>query len=418
MKIVVIGAGICGLASGYFLSTKNHQVVILEKEKSAGGLSRGFKQKKWLWSLEDYPHHLFTSDTEAKNLIRKLNLESKLFFGQPKTSIFAKGRIFQFDSPLSILSAPFLNLPQKIRTGLTTTYLKLTSSFKTLEKCTAKEYLSNLYGKKAAEFLWQPLLLGKFGKDANSISMSWFWGRIKKRSRRLGYLEGGFQTLVDRLTQEIKKNHGQIICNQEVKNLNELRKDFDKIIVTVPSSIFLKIAPDLPFDYQKKLQSLKMIGSLDLIMVLKEKFLTDDTYWLNINEPGFPFVFIDEQTNFVNSTYYNNKHLLYVGGYYPQNHRYFKNSKEQIFKEFLPYLGRINPNFNFSLNVSDYVLKRDLFSQPIVPVNYSQMILPFKTPFENIYLANMQQIYPWDRGINYAIESGKKIADFLVRDEN
>jgi hypothetical protein len=38
------------------------------------------------------------------------------------------------------------------------------------------------------------------------------------------------------------------------------------------------------------------------------------------------------------------------------------------------------------------------------------MIPSFKTPLKNVFLANMEQVYPWDRGTNYAVELGQKIA--------
>jgi protoporphyrinogen oxidase len=153
-----------------------------------------------------------------------------------------------------------------------------------------------------------------------------------------------------------------------------------------------------------------MVGALSLILVLKEKFLKDNTYWLNINEPGFPFVFVDEHTNFVSSKYYHNQHLVYVGGYYPQNHPYFKMEEGEIFEEFLPFLKKINPKYDFPQFTNSYSLFTGLNAQPIVPVNYSRIAPLHKTPIPNIYLANMQQIYPWDRGVNYSIELGEKIA--------
>jgi hypothetical protein len=60
-----------------------------------------------------------------------------------------------------------------------------------------------------------------------------------------------------------------------------------------------------------------------------------------------------------------------------------------------------------------YTLYANQFAQPIVPLNYSGIIPPHQTPAKNIFLANMQQVYPWDRGVNYAIEIGEKIAKLI-----
>ena len=32
----------------------------------------------------------------------------------------------------------------------------------------------------------------------------------------------------------------------------------------------------------------------------------------------------------------------------------------------------------------------------------------------NVFLANIQQVYPWDRGTNYAVELGQKAAKLIV----
>ncbi len=401
MRIVIIGAGFTGLAAAYRLSQKGHKVSVFEKEKFPGGLAAGFKEKGWDWSLEYFFHHLFTSDSAAQNLISELGLSSKLFYTRPKTSIFYQGKISQFDSPLSLISFPFLSFPNRLRTGIITSYLKLTSDWKSFENITAFSWLKKYYGKRSFEILWKPLLLGKFGNQAEKISMSWFWARIKKRSQRLGYFEGGFQVLINRLVEKIRDGGGEIYLNQEITSLNDLNhfNKFNRVIITTPTQTFFK-----------KTKLPEMLGALNLILVLKEKFLTGGTYWLNINEPSLPFVAVVEHTNFVDQKYYGGNHLLYVGGYYPQNHPYFKMTKEEIFKEFLPYLQKINPKFNH-LSLVTCHLSHSLDAQPVIPVNYSSLIPPPQTPIPNVFLANMQQFYPWDRGINYAIELGEKIAN-------
>ena len=40
--------------------------------------------------------------------------------------------------------------------------------------------------------------------------------------------------------------------------------------------------------------------------------------------------------------------------------------------------------------------------------------MPHKTPLEGVYLANMQQVYPWDRGTNFAVEMGEKVVSYML----
>jgi len=400
MRVGIVGAGITGLTAAYKLSQKGHQVIIFEKEKYIGGLAAGFKKEDWDWHLENFFHHFFTSDQALVNLATELGLSKKIFFRRPISSIFYRGKISQFDSPLSVLRFPHLTLEQKLRVGLVTTYLKATNSafggWRGFEKITAREWLKKFYGQRAFEVLWQPLLKAKFGNEADKVSMAWFWARIKKRSTKLGYIEGGFQTLIDKLVEKIKENGGEVVLNHKITSYNDIYQcsNFDRAIFTTPL----------------KSKEFKWVGALNLILVLKESFLADGTYWLNINEPDFPFVAIVEHTNFVDKRHYDGNHILYVGGYYPQNHRYFTLSKEEVLKTFLPFLQKINPRFG-EFSIFNCQFSKNLYAQPIIPINYSQIIPSMKTDNPRLFRANMQMVYPWDRGVNYAIELGEKVAN-------
>ena len=410
MKVAVIGGGPTGLIIGLRVSQKGHQITVFEKGKKIGGLSKTFKRKDWQWPVEQFYHHLFSSDKTAKKVISQLGLKDKLFHSQPKTSIFKNHQFLRLDSPLSVLKFPYFSFLEKVRFSLVTLYLKLSNNFLTFEKIPAVKWLERTYGKKVYQFLWEPLLKSKFPFKTSQISLSWFWARIKVRSSNFGYLKGSFQVLINKLEKKIKENGGQILTNHEIKSFKNL-KNFDKIIFTTPISVFLKIAKNkLPKSYQEQLKKLKMLGALNLILVLKEKFLKDGTYWLNINEKNYPFVAVIEHTNFIPSKHYNKNKILYIGGYYPQNHPFFKMSKEQILKEFLPYLKKINPQFNLKAIIDSYFFT-DLNTQPLRIVNYLQLIPSSKTPIKNTFLANMQLVYPYDRGINYAFQLGIKIAN-------
>lgn len=425
MKIAIVGGGICGLSAAYFLSQKNHQVFIFEKEKSLGGLTGSFTNLNWNWPLEKFYHHFFSSDIQLTSLAEELQIKDKLKFKTPITSVFIQNKIYQFDSPMSLFKFPLLTISDKIRTGIVTAFLKFSPFWKPLEKIPAFDFIKRTMGKNSYQKIWEPLLVNKFGSFYKDIPASWFWTRVKKRSFSLGYFEGGNQILIDKLAEKIKNSQGKIFLHYEIKNLNDLNfiDKFDKTVVTAPMQVFLKITSGLQENHQEKIKNLKMIGCLNLILSVKEKFLTDNTYWLNINDPSFPFVAVVEHTNFINPAHYGGEHLLYIGGYYPQNHRYFKMKKEDILKEFLPYLKKINPEFNFELctlrhaqgKLLHFELFFNLYAQPIPSINYSQTQLPeITTPIPNLYWTSLHHVYPEDRGVNYAIKLGKKIADEIL----
>lgn len=418
MKIAIIGAGFTGLAAGFRLSKKGHKVTIFEKDSFPGGLALGFENPKWKWTLEKHYHHWFTNDKSVLSLAKEIGC--KILIKQPKTSVYVNGNTYKLDSSFDVLKFPKLNLIQRLRMGLSIGLLKYNPFWKILEQYKASNFLPKMMGKKPYKLLWEPLLAKKFGDYAKDISLAWFWARIKKRTPSLAYPKGGFLKFANALVFTIRKQKGKVLFKTEVKKISLQKNEkvevngsiFDKAIVTLPSFFFLQIAPELPTNYKQKLLSLKGLGAINLVLRLKKPFLQCQTYWLNICDPKFPITAIVEHTNFMEKKYYNNEHLVYLGNYLPYDHPFMSMNKKDLLKKYHPLLTRINKTYKS--NLIDTHLFSVPFAQPIIPINYSKLIPPFKTPLKNIYLANIQQVYPWDRGTNYAVELGEKVVDVVL----
>lgn len=412
MKIAIIGAGFTGLTAGLKLSQKGHLVTIFEKENQVGGLAVGFKNPNWEWSLEKHYHHWFANDKFAIELIEEAGLGDDLFFKSPRTDVFIDGKIYPLSSPLDILSLSPLSGLARLKLGLVSLLLKaIPPHFAiNLEKTTAKSWIKKYYGKEVWEKIWKPLLIGKFGPFAEKVNMAWFWARIYKRTFSLGYLAGGYQKLSEKIAEKIKSKGGKIILGKmfDPKRIN----DFDKVIVTTPLAAFVKMFPNLSEDYKNTISQIPHLHAYNMLLITKEKILKD-TYWLNISDSEFPFVGIVQHTNFVDSIHYNGQNLTWLVNYLPPDHKFLKMDKEELFKRFLPYLKKINPDFSFESSVIGYELFLGHFAQPVFPVNYSKIKPDFITPIKNVYLANMDMVYPWDRGTNYAIEMGEKVARLI-----
>ena len=79
---------------------------------------------------------------------------------------------------------------------------------------------------------------------------------------------------------------------------------------------------------------------------------------------------------------------------------------------YLPHLKKFNKDFSEKW-ITNYHMNSLSAAQPIIGKNYSKNIPEHNTPIKNLLLANTTQIYPEDRGTNYSIRMGKKIADKL-----
>lgn len=418
MKIAIIGAGFTGLSAGLKLQESGHEVTIFEIDFFPGGLALGFKDTGWKWSLEKHYHHWFTNDNQILNLAKKI--KHPVIIKRPKTSVYVNGKSYKLDSPSDVLKFPELNSMQRLRMGLTIALLKYNPFWKLLERYKASVFLPKMMGKKPYETLWEPLLTKKFGPFMHGISLAWFWARIVKRTPSLAYPKGGFLEFANAVTSVIQKKGGKVLFNTGVKKISSKkngkvkidRSIFDKVIVTLPSFLFVQITPQLPNNYKKKLLSLKGLGAINLVLRLKKPFFKDGTYWLNVCDTKFPITAIVEHTNFMDKKNYNNEHLVYLGNYLPHNHPFMNMDKNTLLKTYDVLLKKINKNYK--KNLIDIHLFSVPFAQPIIPINYSKLIPPFKTPLKNVYLANIQQVYPWDRGTNYAVELGEKVVDIIL----
>ncbi len=427
MKIAIIGAGFTGLAAAYELQKKGHSITIFEKDAQPGGLAIGYQEKGWDWTLEKHYHHWFTNDIDILNLAKEI--KHNVIVKRPHTNWLVDNSIFEFDSIKAALCFPPLSLNERIRTLLVLGLLRFNPFWQPLEKMNAHKILPKLMGEKPYRILWEPLFINKFGDFAENISLAWFWARIKKRTQSLAYPEGGFLRFAQHLSNVINEKDGIIFYNSSLTSLvqnknktlavkyktlkenQELEQAFDKVIITLPSALVLKIIPDLPKSYELKLTSLQMIGATNLVLRLKNPFFMDNTYWLSVAKKNAPVMAVVEHTKFMDKAHYNNENIVYLGNYLSTNHPNYAKSKEQLLEEYDPFLKKINRNYSKSL--IDYQLFHAPFAQPIIPPNYSKFIPEMKTPLENVFLANMQQVYPWDRGTNYAVALGKKVAELI-----
>ena len=425
MKIAIIGAGFAGLSASFELAKKGNEVFIFEKDKYAGGLAIGYKEKAWEWSLEKHYHHWFTNDKYILNLAKEIN--HKVIIKRPLTSIINKNKIYKFDSPKDVITFPNISYLDRFRMGFVLAIIKFNPIWMPLEKINATKLLPKLMGTKGYKTIWEPLFKNKFGPFAENVSLAWFWARIVKRTPSLAYPKGGFLSFANHLIKKIKSYGAQFYFKTEVlevsrdcvvkfktKNGKIEFKKFDKVIFTLPSFMLLKTVPEFSKEYKKSFSKLNGIGATNLILRLKKPFFNNHTYWLSVCDETSPIMAIVEHTNFMDKKNYNNEHIVYLGNYLPKDSKRFNMDKKETLNLFDKYLTKINPDYK--KNIISYELFKAPFAQPIIPTNYSELIPQIKTEFENIYLANIEQVYPWDRGTNYAVELGQKVAK-LVQDE-
>jgi protoporphyrinogen oxidase len=429
MKIAIIGAGFGGMAAAFDLVKAGHSVTIYEAANQVGGLAAGFKQPNWDWWVEKFYHHWFASDKYMLGLIRELGWSDRVVFPRPYTVVFHEGRFYPFDSILAALLYPGLGWGiDKIRFGLVGLYLRISNNWKALEKSTADAWMRKWAGNRVYERMWLPLIEGKFGPYAKDVNMAWLWARLHARTTRLGTFEGGFQNFANEFAARLKEMGVRFEMESQVESLVSKNGkinikvrgagvEYDKTLVTTSPNLLAKLAPGLSEDYLHGLLELRSMGAVVMTLVLDRKLSEEGYYWFNIpKSAGFPFLALVEHTNFLPPEHFGGDHIIYCGDYLEIGHEYFTLSDKELLQRFVPGIQRVNPHFMPNWVKEMWVHKTN-YAQPVPLVNHSKNIPEIGTPIDGLYFASMSQVYPWDRGTNFAVEIGRRAARLMMADE-
>ena len=430
-RIAIIGAGIGGMAAAYDLARAGQQVTIYEADQQVGGLASGFKEPHWDWWVEKYYHHWFATDRHLLALVEELGWKNQVLFPRPYTVMYYKEKFYPFDSIPQAILFPGLGWGfNKIRFGLVGLYLKvLTSNWQALEKYTVDAWMRRWAGNKVYELMWEPLMIGKFGERyAKQVNMTWMWARLKARTTHLGTFEGGFQTFADQFAARLKEMGVQIHLSTPVSRITphpeggldlevaSSTRQYKQCLATVSPALMARMAPELSPNYLQGLLELKSMGAVVIILALKHRLSEDRYYWFNLpKSAGYPFLALVEHTNFVPPECFGGEHIVYVGDYLENSHEYFSLSQDELLARFLPALSRFNPKFEPEWIRKTWLFRTE-YAQPVPLVNHSQNIPAIQTSIPGLYFASMSQVYPWDRGTNFAVEIGRRAARMMVDD--
>jgi protoporphyrinogen oxidase len=439
VRIAVIGAGVAGLVAAYRLTAAGHEADVYERWPGLGGQAATIDVGGG-HRLERYYHHLFTTDRHIAALYEELGMPDELEWRPSSVAMFAHGRQWPFTTPGDLLRFGPLPLLSRVRMGAAVLLLqRLANDQAPYERITARAWIERRMGKAAWREVWGPMLRGKFGARADEIAMVWIWNKLRlrrgedAREEHLGYPGRSWEPLFERLQREIESRGGRVLIDRPAVRIAagfevtagapgsfraghdpqaftpDGAERYDRVLATVPNDVFEQmLAPGLlPDDYLAGLRSIEYFAALCLLLELDRPF--SDYYWTNVADRELPFVGLIEHTNFVEPQRYDGRRFLYVANYLEHGHELLGLDADALLERYLPGLQRVNPAFDRSWVKASW-LHREPAAQPIVTVGYHERIPALKTPVPGLVLANTTQVYPEDRGTNYAVRLGDQAA--------
>jgi protoporphyrinogen oxidase len=452
VRIAVLGAGVCGLTAAHRLARAGHAVDVYERWPGLGGQAATMEVGDG-HRLERYYHHLFTSDTHIAALFAELGMPDAIEWRPSSVAFFARGALHPFVTPLDLLRFKPLSPLSRARMGAAALALQRFAGDRApYERITARAWIERRMGRQAWQEVWGPLLRGKFGERADEIAMVWLWSKLRLRrsvkgedvrQERLGYPHDSWEPLFAALTRSIEGAGGRVLIDHPAVRIvragagftvragapDSFRRGhdprafapageapYDRVLATVPNDIFEQLldpplAAEVGEQYLTRARGIEYFAALCLLLETDRVF--SPYYWTNVADRALPFVGVIEHTNFVEPARYGDRRFLYVANYLPHGHELLELDADALLARYEPGLRAINAAFSRAW-VRRAWRSVEPAAQPIVTVGYADRIPPLRTPAPGLVLANTTQVYPEDRGTNYAVRLGDQAAAALT----
>ncbi len=421
-RVVVIGAGVMGLAAAYRAARNGHEVDLIEAASDPGGMAGHFDFGGV--SIERFYHFVCKTDQPTFDMLGELGIPDSVRWVPTSMGFFNRNRLHSWGDPLALFKLPGLSLWNKLRYGLFAFVCVRRNTWPAIEHESAKHWIIRWCGVSVYERFWKPLFNFKFYEYADNISASWIWTRIRRigRSRKnllqeeLGYIEGGSITLVNALIAAAQSYGARIHLGEPATRITvaegrvtgvqtESRHLLaDAVISTAPTPLISSLVPDLPADWKARYNSIHNIAVICVIFKLRRS--VSPHFWVNISEPDLQIPGIIEFSNLRKT---GDHSIVYVPYYMPATQDKFSWSDQTLLDEAFSCLGRINPNLTRA-DILDTKVARLRYGQPVCEPGFAEKIPPVQTPIAGLQIADTCFYYPEDRGVAESLRLGSAMA--------
>lgn len=427
-NIAVVGGGIGGLVTAYWLAKAGARVTVYEASDQLGGLGTFFQYRNVC--LERFYHCMLPSDRHLLGVLREVGLEDQIYWKETSFGFMRNGRLYGLNTPFELLRFSPLSWVDRIRVGLTGLWGSVCSS-KGLDDVTCVEWLSRLSGRRAFEIFWKPMLQAKFGDRYHEVPALWFWTRFNRekgggKSECKGYIRGGYRRIIDTLAKAIEAHEGTIRLQAPVEKLDlteggqlmiQVAQDapqmFDRVVVTAPIFFLRKAMANgrLAAVAEKIDDGIDMQGVINAVFMLRRGFTKH--YWVATIDEEILFQGIVESTTLLEKTDTAGVHLIYLMNYVHRTDPRFHQSDSEILAAYTAGLKQLFPDFRDE-DIVDRFVFRAPFVEPLYTTGYQRRKPPVVLLPGKLYLATTTQVYPEVTSWNGSVGLARKVVDTLL----
>lgn len=406
-SVLVLGAGISGLACALRLATQGRKVTLVEGSDQLGGLGTFFDYEGR--TFEKFYHCALPSDGPLLKLLEELGLTEEVYWKPSSFAYADSGQIHPLNTPVDLLKFSPLPWLDRIRVGITGVWGRLASS-KGLDDITTAQWLARWSGKRAFKKFWQPMLEAKFGDRYTDVPALWFWTRFNRekgesKGEVKGYIRGGYKRITDAFSQRLKELGVEIRLRERISQV-ELGGDgkikvitehgtmtADQALITLPWPAFAKMAgPQLRaaspgLDWQIDFQ-----GVINHVLFLKRPLTKH--YWLATPEEAFPFDGVVETSTLTDEADRGaGRHVVYLTKYLHRDDPRFNEPEPALRATWFAALQRLFPDLTREQVEAEHVFRAP-FVEPVYTRGYLKRRPPEVMAPGRVFLATTAQVYP------------------------
>ncbi len=429
LRVAVVGGGIAGLASAYFLAKAGHRPVVFESSGQLGGLGTHFEHHGV--SLDRYYHVILDSDAELIGLIGELGLADQLRWSETGMGFLVDGKLYGFNTPLDLLRFRALGLSDRVRTGLGALYItKMKRDGLDLDNVRAVDWLRDLFGPRVFERIWDPLLRAKFGDRRDQVPAYWVWNTLNREKdggqEVKGYLRCGYRGLAAALADALVVRDADVRLESPVRAIEEMAggvrlitargsERFDGVVSTLPLPVLSRVAQG-SLGSAVPLTDLAYQGVVNALVVSRARL--ERFYWTAVVDPRFQFQGVVETTHVIPPDWVGGRHLTYVMNYCDAGSELYRRSDDIVAGQAVDGLTALYPRFQRRDVEAVYVFRAP-YVEPAWTLGYLGRRPVPRVGRSRLYLCTTAQAYPrvtaWNTSVALAAETVTTLLDDLAR---
>jgi protoporphyrinogen oxidase len=402
----IVGGGILGMTAAYRLAQAGVKPVLYERSSDLGGLVGSFDFDGH--RVDRFYHVILPTDDRVIGLATELGLGERFRFRPTGVGFFDSGRLFSMNSLREFLTFPLLPFHDRLRLGAFVARCQLLSDYERLDDVPLEDWLLKLCGRRMVDRLWRPLLDSKFDGRYDDLPATYLWARTRRMSKTrdssgrevMGWLEGGYQTLIDALERRIVELGGEVHAGQGVDQIvgsgdatsglvvDGRFRPFDLVLCTLaPPQARRLLSPELAARASR--EQGRYLGVVCLLLRVTRS--VSPYYTLNITDRRVPLTTVVETTHVVDPHYAGGV-LIYAAKYVDPSHPDLERPVENVEADYLAYVREIFPTLRKEEIVASR-LQRARVVEPIHVLGGAKRI-PDMFPLPGLALASTTHVYP------------------------